>query len=94
MVPYFDTMNNFFNFSDQYMNAVNIASLLIDLENQKLNSQDLSNSEVAKQTIDAVVQLQKENRDLSKKIIEQNETLIRLCTKIIEQNTKLIKEPK
>lgn len=94
MVPYFDTMNNFFNFSDQYMNAVNIASLLIDLENQKLNSQDLSNSEAAKQTIDAVVQLQKENRDLSKKIIEQNETLIRLCTKIIEQNTKLIKDPK
>lgn len=80
MVPYFDTMNNFFNFYDQYMNAVNIASLLIDLENQKLNSQDLSNSEVAKQIIDAVVQLQKENRDLSKKIIEQN--------------TKLIKEPK
>lgn len=94
MVPYFDIMNNFFNFSDQYMNAVNIASLLIDLENQKLNSQDLSNSEAAKQTIDAVVQLQKENRDLSKKIIEQNETLIRLCTKIIEQNTKLIKDPK
>lgn len=87
-------MNNFFNFSDQYMNAVNIASLLIDLENQKLNSQDLSNSEAAKQTIDAVIQLQKENRDLSKKIIEQNETLIRLCTKIIEQNTKLIKDPK
>lgn len=87
-------MNNFFNFSDQYMNAVNIASLLIDLENQKLNSQDLSNSEAAKQTIDAVVQLQKENRYLSKKIIEQNETIIRLCTKIIEQNTKLIKDPK
>lgn len=87
-------MNNFFNFSDQYMNAVNIASLLIDLENQKLNSQDLSNSEAAKQTIDAVIQLQKENRDLSKKIIEQNETIIRLCTKIIEQNTKLIKDPK
>lgn len=76
------------------MNAVNIASLLIDLENQKLNSQDLSNSEAAKQTIDAVIQLQKENRDLSKKIIEQNETIIRLCTKIIEQNTKLIKDPK
>lgn len=72
-------MNNYplFNLPDWYMNAINIASLLIDLENQKLNSQDLSNSEAAKQTVSAIIQLQEENRELSKKIIEQNEIIIR-----------------
>lgn len=60
------------------MNAINIASLLIDLENQKFNSKDLSNSEAAKETINAIIQLQEENRKLSEKIIEQNAEIIEL----------------
>lgn len=65
-------------FNEQFMNMVNILSLFMDIYNQELNQKDLSNSEVAQETINAVLKLQEENRELNKKIISQNEEIILL----------------
>lgn len=74
-------------FNEQFMNMVNIMSLFVDMWNQDLNAKDLSNSEAAEKTINAILKFQEENRDLNKQIIEQNEI-------IIHQNEMLLKGEK